>query len=66
MFLGWVNSSWVVGAHMEHDEGVVLGIADVFLHSIEVESLGSWVVVSVLLWSLSEKSVDGVVDWPCW
>jgi hypothetical protein len=40
LILGGVDTSWIVGADVEHDDGVVLGGLKVSLESFEVETLG--------------------------
>jgi len=64
--IGWVNTSWVVGTDMEHNKRMVLGSIKVLLHAVEVKTLGTWVVVSVSLWLVVDKSSNGVVNWPGW
>ena len=63
--ISWVNTSWVVGTHMEHHERVVLGSLDVSHHAIVVESLCLWVEVSVLLELISCDSGKSTMDGPC-
>ena len=50
---------------MEHHDGVVLGSEEIFLHAIEIETLGSRRVVSVGLLLEASEASNSVVDWPC-
>jgi len=63
LLLVGVNTGRVVRADVEHDEGVILAVVQVFAETIEVESLGLFVEVSVGLVvvsnELSKSSVDG-------
>jgi len=63
LLLVGVNTGRVVRADVEHDEGVILAVVQVFAETIEVESLGLFVKVSVGLVvvsnELSKSSVDG-------
>jgi hypothetical protein len=63
LLLVGVDTSRVVRADVEHDEGVVLAVVQIFAETIEIESLGLGVEVSVGLVvvanELSKSSVDG-------
>lgn len=63
LLLARVNTGGVVRAYVEHDEGVVLAVVQVFTETIEIESLGLFVEVSVGLVvvtnELGESSVNG-------
>jgi len=62
--LSWVNTGWVVGADVEHDDRVVSGSLEVFFHALEVETLGAWVVVSVVLPLVTNKVGDSSMNGP--
>jgi hypothetical protein len=63
LLLVGVNTGRVVRADVEHNEGVILAVVQVFAESFEVESLGLGIEVSVGLVvvtnELSKSSVDG-------
>jgi hypothetical protein len=63
LLLARVNTGGVVRAYVEHDEGVVLAVVQVFTETIEIESLGLFIEVSVGLVvvtnELGESSVNG-------
>ena len=63
---GWVDSSWVVSACVEEDKGAVLSSLEVILHTFEVETLGPWLIVSVVLPFVSAKLSKVSVKWPGW
>ena len=64
-FLCWIATSWVVSAHVKHDDGHIWGLVDVLEHACKIKSLGFLVVVPVVLpWesgTLRNTSVSG----PC-
>lgn len=47
--LSGVDSCWVVGADVEHDNRVVLGSVEVSLHAFKVQALGLLAIVAVVL-----------------
>jgi hypothetical protein len=63
LLLVGVNTGGVVRADVEHDKGVILAVVQIFTETVEVESLGLGVEVSVGLVvvsdELSKSSVDG-------
>ena len=63
LFGSWVNTGWVVSADVQENNGVVLGILQILGETVEVETLGVWVVVTVVLPFLSndlnETSMKG-------
>jgi len=62
--LSRVDTGRVVGADVEHDNGVVLGSVKVFLEALEVESLGLGVVVAIVLPLVTSEFTDGSVNGP--
>lgn len=64
LLLGGVNTSRVVRADMEHDEGVVLAVVQIFAETIEVKSLVLGVEVSVGLVVVTNELSKGSVDGP--
>ena len=55
LFGGWVNTGWVVSADVQENNGVVLGLLQVFSETFEVETLGVGVVVTVVLPFLADN-----------
>ena len=49
LFLGGITSCRIVSADMEDDDRLVIGLLEVLKHTVEVESLLTRVIVSVLL-----------------
>ena len=62
--LSGVDSSWVVGTDVEHDNGVVLSGVKVFLQALEVEALGLLAVVAVILPFVADEVSDCSMDGP--
>jgi hypothetical protein len=62
--LSGVNTGGVVSAHVEHHHGVVSGVLEILLHALEVETLGSRVIVSVVLPLVADKIGDGSMNGP--
>jgi len=62
--IGRVNSGGVVGTDVEHDDRVVLGVVQVLLEALEVETLGLLAVVAVILPLVANEVGDGPVDGP--
>ena len=60
-----VNTGWVVGANVQENDGVVLGILQIFLEPVDIESLGVWVVVTVAFPLLADDFDKTSVEWPC-
>lgn len=60
----WVDSSWVVGAHVQENDTVVLGVLQVFGETCEVEALGLGVVVTVVLPFSANNFDNSSVEWP--
>ena len=60
-----VDTSRVVGADVEHHDGVVLGCLKISLKAIEVEALSLRRVVAVLLPVVANKASNSPVDGPC-
>ena len=63
--LSWVDSGGVMGADVEHDDGVVLASVQVLLHALEVQTFGLSVVVAAVLPLVANKVGDSSVDGPC-
>lgn len=61
---GRVNSSGVVGTDVEHNDRVVLGVVQVLLEALKVETLGLLAVVAVILPLVANEVSDGPVDGP--
>ena len=55
LFGGRVNTGWVVSADVQENNGVVLGLLQVFSETFEVETLGVGVVVTVVLPFLADN-----------
>ena len=66
LFLRRINSSWVVGARVKYDEGVVLCSCEISLHSFKVESLSGCVIVSVVFPVIANQLCYLSVNWPGW
>jgi len=64
LLLGGINTGGVVRADVEHDEGVILACVQVFAETVEVESLGHGVEVSVGLVVVSNELSEGSVNGP--
>lgn len=62
----WVDTSWVVCASVEKEDGSLLSTLDVGDHTLEVEANGVLVVVSVLGDLESGVDEDGTVVGPGW
>lgn len=62
--LSWVDSRGVMGADVEHDNGVVLASVQVFLHALKVQTFSLSVVVAAVLPLVANKVGDGSVDGP--
>lgn len=60
----WVNTSWVVSTGVQQNNGSSGGVAQVFEHSLDVETLGLWVKISVLSDLKSRSSENRVVVSP--
>ena len=61
---GWVNTGWVVSADVQQNDGVVLGVLQVLGESLKVETLGLWIVITVVLPLLSNDFNETSVKWP--
>ena len=48
-----INTGWVVSADVQQNDGVVLGVLQVLGESLKVETLGLWIVITVVLPLLS-------------
>ena len=59
-----VDTSRVVGTHVEHDDGVVLSSIEILLQAFEIKSLGLGVIVAVVLPVVTNEIGDGPVDGP--
>jgi len=44
----WIDTCWVVSTGMEHHDGARNRISQIFHHAVEVESLSSFVEISIL------------------
>ena len=62
--LSGVDSSWVVGTDVEHDNGVILSGVKIFLQALEVEALGLLAVVAVILPFVADEVSDRSMDGP--
>ena len=62
--LSWVDSSGVMGAYVEHDNGVVLASVQVLLHALKVQTFSLSVVVAAVLPLVANKVGDGSVNGP--
>lgn len=66
LLLSWVDTSWVVCASVEEEDGSLLGTLDIRNHALEIKTNGVLVVVSVLGDLEAGVSEDGTVVGPRW
>ena len=59
-----IDTGRVVSTDVEHNDRVVLSIADILLHALEVETLGRRVVVAIGLHVVADESTNRLVDGP--
>ena len=64
--ISWINTRWVVSAHVEHNERVVLGVFKVISETFVVKTLSLSIVVLVLFGFKTKDLSDGLVNGPCW
>ena len=64
MSLSWVDSSGVMGAYVEHDNGVVLASVQVLLHALKVQTFSLSIVIAAVLPLVANKVGDGSVNGP--
>ena len=64
--LSRINTSWVVSTRVEKNERVIFCCVQIFLETIEVESLGRWVIVSVVFILITSNFSEFSMKRPGW
>lgn len=59
-----IDTGRVVSTDVEHNDGVVLSIADILFHALEVETLSLGVIVAIGLHVVADESTNRLVNGP--